>query len=299
MAVPALADLTLLGSGKVRDNYDLGDGRLLMVASDRISTYDSVHPTQIPGKGQVLTGMSVFWFGLTSGIARNHLLSATDEVPEDVRGRSMVVERLAMLPIECVVRGYLSGSGWNDYRSSGAVCGIALPEGLRESERLPEPLFTPATKAEIGEHDENIDFEGAVRAVGDRGLAERVRDASIAVYERAADHAREHGIILADTKFEFGLSGDGELVLGDEVLTPDSSRFWPAEGYEPGRAQPSFDKQTVRDWATASGWDRSPPAPEIPDDVVANTQARYREAYEQIVGEPFEEWLRRSGAAAA
>ncbi|HEX4035098.1 MAG TPA: phosphoribosylaminoimidazolesuccinocarboxamide synthase [Solirubrobacteraceae bacterium] len=297
--MPALADLTLLGSGKVRDNYDLGDGRLLMVASDRISTYDSVHPTQIPGKGQVLTGMSVFWFGLTSGIARNHLLSATDEVPEDVRGRSMVVERLAMLPIECVVRGYLSGSGWNDYRSSGAVCGIALPEGLRESERLPEPLFTPATKAEIGEHDENIDFEGAVRAVGDRGLAERVRDASIAVYERAADHAREHGIILADTKFEFGLSGDGELVLGDEVLTPDSSRFWPAEGYEPGRAQPSFDKQTVRDWATASGWDRSPPAPEIPDDVVANTQARYREAYEQIVGEPFEEWLRRSGAAAA
>jgi phosphoribosylaminoimidazole-succinocarboxamide synthase len=299
MAVPALADLTLLGSGKVRDNYDLGDGRLLMVASDRISTYDSVHPTAIPGKGQVLTGMSVFWFGLTSAIVRNHLLSATEDVPADVRGRSMVVERLQMLPIECVVRGYLSGSGWKDYSSSGAVCGIALPEGLRESERLPQPLFTPATKAEIGEHDENIDFEGAVRAIGDRGLAERVRDASIAVYERAADHAREHGIILADTKFEFGLSSDGELVLGDEVLTPDSSRFWPTEGYEPGRAQPSFDKQTVRDWATASGWDRSPPAPEIPDEVVANTQARYREAYEQIVGEPFEEWLRRSGAAAA
>jgi len=297
--VPALADLTLLGSGKVRDNYDLGDGRLLMVASDRISTYDSVHPTEIPGKGQVLTGMSVFWFGLTSGIVRNHLLSATDEVPDDVRGRSMVVTRLEMLPIECVVRGYLSGSGWNDYRSSGAVCGIALPEGLRESERLPEPLFTPATKAEIGDHDENIDFEGAVRAIGDRGLAERVRDASIAVYERAADHAREHGIILADTKFEFGLASDGEIVLGDEVLTPDSSRFWPAEGYEPGRPQPSFDKQGVRDWATASGWDRRPPAPAIPDDVVASTQARYREAYVQIVGEPFEEWLRRSGAPVA
>jgi phosphoribosylaminoimidazole-succinocarboxamide synthase len=297
--VPALADLTLLGSGKVRDNYDLGDGRILMVASDRISTYDSIHPTEIPGKGQVLTGMSVFWFALTSAIVRNHLLSATEEVPEDVRGRSMVVSRLEMLPVECVVRGYLSGSGWNDYRSSAAVCGIALPEGLRESERLPEPLFTPATKAEIGDHDENIDFEGAVRAIGDRGLAERVRDASIAVYQRAADHAREHGIILADTKFEFGLAADGELVLGDEVLTPDSSRFWPADGYEPGRAQPSFDKQPVRDWATASGWDRRPPAPAIPAEVVASTQARYREAYERIVGEPFSEWLRRSGAPPA
>ncbi|HEY7967857.1 MAG TPA: phosphoribosylaminoimidazolesuccinocarboxamide synthase [Solirubrobacteraceae bacterium] len=297
--MPALADLPLLGSGKVRDNYDLGDGRILMVASDRISTYDCIHPTAIPGKGQVLTGMSVFWFALTAEIVRNHLVSATDGVPEDVRGRSMVVERLEMVPVECVVRGYLSGSGWNDYRSSGAVCGIALPEGLRESERLPEPLFTPATKAEVGDHDENIDFEGAVRAIGDRGLAERVRDASIAVYERAADHAREHGIILADTKFEFGLAADGELVLGDEVLTPDSSRFWPAEGYEPGRAQPSFDKQPVRDWATASGWDRRAPAPAIPDDVVESTGARYREAYERIVGEPFEAWLRRSAARAA
>jgi len=294
--VAALADLTLIASGKVRDNYEL-DGRILMVASDRISTYDAVHPTPIPGKGQVLTGMSVFWFGLTAEIVPNHLISATEGVPETVRGRSMVVQRLEMLPIECVVRGYLSGSGWNDYSQNGAVCGIPLPAGLRESEPLPEPLFTPATKAEIGDHDENIDFEGAVRAVGDRGLTERVRNASIAVYERAAEHARGRGIILADTKFEFGLAPDGTLVLGDEVLTPDSSRFWPVDDYEPGRAQPSFDKQPVRDWATASGWDRRPPAPAIPDDVVASTVARYREAYELIVGEPFAAWLERSGAS--
>jgi phosphoribosylaminoimidazole-succinocarboxamide synthase len=270
-----------------------------MVASDRISTFDAVHPTAIPGKGEVLTGMSVFWFGLTSAIVPNHLISILNEVPETVRGRAMVVARLQMLPVECVVRGYLAGSGWNDYRRSGAVCGIPLPEGLSESERLPEPLFTPATKAEIGDHDENIDFEGAVRAIGDRGLAERVRDASIAVYERAAEHAREHGIILADTKFEFGLAPDGTLVLGDEVLTPDSSRFWPADGYEPGRPQPSFDKQPVRDWATASGWDRRAPAPAIPPEVVASTRDRYREAYERIVGEPFSAWLERSGATAA
>ena len=293
-----LADLPLIGSGKVRDNYALGDDRILMVASDRISTFDAVHPTAIPGKGEVLTGMSVFWFGLTSAIVPNHLISFLDEVPETVRGRAMVVARLEMLPVECVVRGYLSGSGWNDYRRSGAVCGIPLPEGLSESERLPEPLFTPATKAEIGDHDENIDFEGAVAAIGDRGLAERVRDASIAVYEHAAEHAREHGIILADTKFEFGLAPDGTLVLGDEVLTPDSSRFWPADGYEPGRPQPSFDKQPVRDWATASGWDRRAPAPAIPPEVVASTRERYREAYERIVGEPFSAWLARSGARA-
>jgi phosphoribosylaminoimidazole-succinocarboxamide synthase len=298
-AVALLADLPLIGSGKVRDNYALGEDRILMVASDRISTFDAVHPTAIPGKGEVLTGMSVFWFGLTSPIVPNHLISILNEVPETVRGRAMVVARLQMLPVECVVRGYLAGSGWNDYRRSGAVCGIPLPEGLSESERLPEPLFTPATKAEIGDHDENIDFEGAVRAIGDRGLAERVRDASIAVYERAAEHAREHGIILADTKFEFGLAPDGTLVLGDEVLTPDSSRFWPADGYEPGRPQPSFDKQPVRDWATASGWDRRAPAPAIPPEVVASTRDRYREAYERIVGEPFSAWLERSGATAA
>ena len=297
-------DLPLIASGKVRDIYELppsaqgGDERILMVASDRISTYDAVHPTPIPGKGQVLAGMSVFWFALTSEIVPNHLISATEGVPEEVRGRALVVARLAMLPVECVVRGYLSGSGWNDYRRTGAVCGISLPAGLRESEQLPQPLFTPATKAEIGDHDENIDFEGAVSALGDRALAERVRDASIAVYQRAAEHALERGIILADTKFEFGLAPDGTLVLGDEVLTPDSSRFWPADGYEPGRPQPSFDKQPVRDWATDSGWDRTPPAPAIPDDIVESTRVRYRDAYERIVGEPFDAWLARSGAPA-
>ena len=291
-------DLPLLGAGKVRDNYDLGGERILMVASDRISTFDAVHPTPIPGKGQVLTGMSVFWFEKTAGIVANHLISATDEVPDEVRGRALVVRRLKMLPIECVVRGYLSGSGWKDYQRSAAVCGIELPGGLRESEQLPEPLFTPATKAEIGDHDENIDFEGVVRTLGDRELAERVREASIAVYERAAEHALGRGIILADTKFEFGLAPDGTLVLADEVLTPDSSRFWPAEGYEPGRPQPSFDKQPVRDWATDSGWDRSPPAPAIPPEIVAGTAARYRDAYERIVGEPFDAWLARSGAPA-
>ena len=291
-------DLPLLGAGKVRDIYDLGDERILMVASDRISTFDAVHPTPIPGKGQVLTGMSVYWFELTREIVPNHVISAVDGVPEPVRGRALVVQRLAMLPIECVVRGYLSGSGWKDYQQSGAVCGISLPAGLRESEQLPEPLFTPATKAEIGDHDENIDFEGAVTALGDRALAERVRDASIAVYQRAAEHALERGIILADTKFEFGLAPDGTLVLGDEVLTPDSSRFWPADGYEPGRPQPSFDKQPVRDWATDSGWDRTPPAPAIPDDIVESTRVRYRDAYERIVGEPFDAWLARSGAPA-
>jgi phosphoribosylaminoimidazole-succinocarboxamide synthase len=291
-------DLPLLGAGKVRDNYDLGGERILMVASDRISTFDAVHPTPIPGKGQVLTGMSVFWFELTSEIVPNHVISAVEDVPEAVRGRALVVKRLAMLPVECVVRGYLSGSGWKDYQRSGAVCGIALPAGLRESEQLPEPLFTPATKAEIGDHDENIDFEGVVRALGDRELAERVRAASTAVYRRAAEHALARGIILADTKFEFGLAPDGTLVLGDEVLTPDSSRFWPADGYEPGRPQPSFDKQPVRDWATASGWDRSPPAPAIPDDIVEGTRVRYRDAYERIVGERFDAWLARSGAPA-
>jgi phosphoribosylaminoimidazole-succinocarboxamide synthase len=294
--VSVALDLPLVAQGKVRELYELDD-RLLMVASDRISTYDVVHPTPIPGKGQVLTGMSVFWFALTAPIIPNHLVSATDGVPAAVRGRALAVQRLEMLPLECVVRGYLAGSGWSDYRSSGAVCGIALPAGLEESQRLPEPLFTPATKAEQGAHDENVDFEAAVRLLGDRALAERVRDASIAVYLRAAEHARERGIIVADTKFEFGLAPDGALVLADEVLTPDSSRFWDVAAYEPGRPQASFDKQFVRDWASASGWDRSPPAPAIPDDVVAGTRARYRDAYERIVGEPLEAWLERAGAA--
>ena len=291
----AVADLPLIASGKVREIYDLGDS-LLIAASDRISTYDVVHPTPIPDKGNVLTGLSTFWFERTSGIVPNHLLSVTDGVPNEVRGRAMVVRKLEMLPVECVVRGYLSGSGWKDYERTGAVSGIELPAGLRESDRLPEPIFTPSTKADVG-HDEAIDFEGAVRLVGDRAVAERLRDMSIAVYEHAADHARSCGIILADTKFEFGLDAEGQLTLGDEVCTPDSSRFWPADQYEPGRGQPSFDKQFVRDWASSTGWDRNPPAPPIPDDVVARTREKYIEAYERIVGDPFSVWLRRTGVA--
>jgi phosphoribosylaminoimidazole-succinocarboxamide synthase len=269
-----------------------------MVASDRISTYDVVHPTPIPRKGDVLTGISVFWFDLTREIVPNHLISYRDGVPPEVRGRALAVRSLAMVPIECVVRGYITGSGWSDYQRTGAVCGIELPAGLRESEQLPEPIFTPSTKANVG-HDENIDLDGMVAVLdGDRALAERLRDVSIAVYSAAAEHARGRGIILADTKFEFGLDDDGVLTLADEVLTPDSSRFWPAAGFEPGRPQPSFDKQYVRDWAAASGWDKTPPAPPIPADVVERTQALYREAYERITGEPFEAWLERSGAPA-
>jgi phosphoribosylaminoimidazole-succinocarboxamide synthase len=283
----------LIAQGKVRDIYEAGEERLLLVASDRISTYDVVHPTPIPDKGKVLTGLTAFWLDRTADICPNHLVSYT-EVPEQHRGRAMLVERLEMVPVECVVRGYITGSGWKDYLATGAVCGIELPQGLRESERLPEPIFTPATKAEIGDHDENVDFDRAAEIVGDRPLLEELRRLSIAIYEHAADHARERGILLADTKFEFGRRADGTIVLGDEVLTPDSSRFWPAEGYEPGRGQPSFDKQYVRDWASASGWDKSPPAPEIPEDVVEGTRARYVDAYERITGEPFDRWLERS-----
>ena len=298
-----LADLPLIASGKVREMYELSgpDGPraacLLMVASDRISTYDAVHPTPIPDKGKVLTGLSVFWFAMTAQIVANHLISATEGVPAQARGRALVVRRLRMLPVECVVRGYITGSGWKDYQATGAVSGIALPHGLRESERLPEPIFTPSTKAEAG-HDEAIDFERAARLVGDRALMERVRDVSIELYSFAAEHARANGVILADTKLEFGLDEGGELVLGDEVLTPDSSRYWPAEGYAPGRAQPSFDKQYVRDWAAGSGWDKKPPAPAIPQEVVTGTRARYLEAYELITGEPLQAWLARTGAAA-
>jgi phosphoribosylaminoimidazole-succinocarboxamide synthase len=292
--VTAIADLPLIASGKVREIYDLGE-HLLIVASDRISTYDVVHPTPIPGKGSVLTGLSTFWFERTAQLIPNHLVSVTDGVPDEARGRGMVVRKLEMLPVECVVRGYLSGSGWKDYQRTGAVCGIDLPGGLRESDRLPEPIFTPSTKATVG-HDENIDFEGAVEVLGDRALAERLRDVSIAVYEHAAEHARSRGIILADTKFELGLDADGELTLGDEVCTPDSSRFWPADEYEPGRGQPSFDKQFVRDWASSTGWDRNPPAPPIPDDVIARTREKYEEAYERVTGEPFGTWLSRTGA---
>jgi phosphoribosylaminoimidazole-succinocarboxamide synthase len=291
--VTALADLPLIASGKVREIYGGRDRTLLIVASDRISTYDVVHPTPIPDKGAVLTGLSTFWFERTAEIVPNHLISVTDGVPDEVRSRAMAVRKLEMLPIECVVRGYLSGSGWKDYQRTGEVCGISVPTGLRESDRLPEPIFTPATKAQEG-HDENIDFERAVELVGDRALAERVREVSLAVYRHAAEHALERGIILADTKFEFGLDEDGALTLGDEVCTPDSSRFWPADQYEPGRPQPSFDKQFVRDWASSTGWDRNPPAPAIPDEVVQRTRETYVEAYERITGEPFDAWLDRT-----
>jgi phosphoribosylaminoimidazole-succinocarboxamide synthase len=243
----------------------------------------------------VLTGLSTFWFERTADILPNHLVSVTDGVPEEVRGRAMLVKRLEMLSVECVVRGYITGSGWKDYQQTGAVSGIELPPGLRESDQLPEPLFTPSTKAEVG-HDEAIDFEGAVELIGDRVLAERVRDVSLALYKFAADHARERGIILADTKFELGIDSEGNLTLGDEVCTPDSSRFWPADSYEPGRGQPSFDKQYVRDWASSTGWDRTPPAPEIPGEVVTRTREKYVEAYERITGESFDGWLRRTGA---
>jgi phosphoribosylaminoimidazole-succinocarboxamide synthase len=292
--VTPLADLPLLASGKVREIYGLGD-ELLIVASDRISTYDVVHPTPIPDKGNVLTGLSTFWFERTASIVPNHVVSVTDGVPEEARGRAMTVRKLNMLSVECVVRGYITGSGWKDYQATGSVSGIALPSGLRESDRLPEPLFTPSTKADVG-HDEAIDFEGAVELVGDRALAERVRDVSLALYEYAAEHARQNGIILADTKFELGLDADGTLTIGDEICTPDSSRFWPADQYEPGRGQPSFDKQYVRDWASSTGWDRNPPAPPIPGDVVARTRAKYVEAYERLTGEPFDAWLTRTGA---
>jgi len=288
-------DLPLLSSGKVREVYELGDD-LLMVASDRISTYDVIHPTPIPGKGAVLTGISDFWFDRTSSIVANHLISVTDGVPDEVRGRAMVVKRLTMLPIECIVRGYITGSGWSDYQKSGSVSGIELPAGLEESQQLPEPLFTPSTKAEVG-HDEAINFDQAAELVGDLELTERVRDAAVDLYRFAAEYARGRGVILADTKFEFGLDSDGQLTVGDEVLTPDSSRYWPVEGYEVGRSQPSFDKQYVRDWATASGWDKTEPAPALPDDVVAGTTTRYAEAYELITGQPLTAWLDRTGGS--
>jgi len=277
----AVADLKLLATGKVREMYELEED-LLMVASDRISAYDVVMPNPIPDKGRVLTQMSVFWFETTGAIVPNHLIS--EDVPPEVEGRALRVRKLEMYPVECVVRGYLSGSGWREYRESAAVCGIELPGGLRESEKLPEPIFTPATKAELGEHDENIDIDRASEILGGRALAEDLKRISIELYEHAAAHALERGIILADTKFEFGSSPGAEIVLGDEVLTPDSSRFWPADDYGPGRSQASFDKQYVRDYLDEIGWDHSPPAPELPEEVVENTRAKYVEAYERITG---------------
>ena len=287
-------DLPLVASGKVREIYDLGD-RLLLVASDRISTYDVVHPNGIPDKGNVLTGISAFWFNKTGHIVPNHYISATEGVPAEVRGRAMAVQKLKMLQVECVVRGYITGSGWKDYQATGKVSGIELPPGLRESQKLPTPIFTPSTKADEG-HDEAIDIDQAGEILGDRELAGRLRDVSIALYSFAAEQAAERGVILADTKFEFGLNEAGELILGDEALTPDSSRYWPAEGYEPGHGQPSFDKQYVRDWASSTGWDKAPPAPAVPEDVVAGTRAKYVEAYELITGEPFSAWIARTAA---
>jgi phosphoribosylaminoimidazole-succinocarboxamide synthase len=287
-------DLPLVASGKVREIYDLGD-RLLLVASDRISTYDVVHPNGIPDKGKVLTGISAFWFNKTGHIVPNHYISATEGVPDEVRGRAMAVQKLTMLPVECVVRGYITGSGWKDYQATGSVSGIELPPGLRESQKLPTPIFTPSTKADVG-HDEAIDIDQAGEILGDRDMAARLRDVSIALYSFAAEQAAQRGVILADTKFEFGLNEAGELVLGDEALTPDSSRYWPVEGYEPGHGQPSFDKQFVRDWASGTGWDKTPPAPEIPEDVVAGTRAKYVEAYELVTGESFDAWLSRTSA---
>ena len=277
----SLSDLELIASGKVREMYADGDD-VVMVASDRISAYDVVLPTPIPDKGKVLTQMSVFWFETTTDIVPNHYIS--DDVPDEVTGRALRVKRLEMYPVECVARGYITGSGWKEYQQTGSVCGIELPAGLEESERLPEPIFTPATKAEVGDHDENVDFDRAAEIVGDRALMEELRRVTLELYSHARDHAAERGIIIADTKFEFGSSPGAEVVLGDEVLTPDSSRFWPADEYAPGRGQASFDKQYVRDWLNEQGWDHSPPGPELPDDVVAATRAKYVEAYERITG---------------
>ena len=272
-----------LGSGKVRELYALDDDRLLLVASDRISTFDVVLPTPIPDKGRVLTGLSAFWFARTRGIVPNHLLALRDD------GRSLECGRLEMLPVEIVVRGYLAGSGWKDYAATGQVCGHALPAGLREADRLPEPIVTPATKAESG-HDLNIDEDEAARICGHERYA-AAREAALGLYRFGEDHAARRGIIVADTKFELGVDQDGVVVLGDEALTPDSSRFWPADGYEPGRPQPSFDKQFARDWCEASGWDKTAPGPELPADVVAGTRARYVEAFERLTEISFEEYL--------
>jgi phosphoribosylaminoimidazole-succinocarboxamide synthase len=272
-----------VGSGKVRELYALDDARLLLVASDRISTFDVVLPTPIPDKGRVLTGLSGFWFARTKEIVPNHLLALRED------GRSTECRRLEMLPIECVVRGYLSGSGWKDYRATGSVCGHVLPEGLSESEWLPEPIFTPATKATSG-HDENIDREAAAALVGEERFAE-VERLALELYGWVSDHARARGIVLADTKLEFGVDGEGRLVLGDEAFTPDSSRFWPADEYAPGGAPPSFDKQFVRDYCETLGWDKTAPGPELPEDVVSGTRARYIEAFERLTEIAFDDYL--------
>jgi len=279
----------LLAAGKVRELYELDD-RLLMVASDRISAYDVVLPTPIPDKGAVLTAMSAWWFGTLETATPHHLESVTEGVPEELRGRAMIVRGLSMLPVECVARGYLAGSAVREYTDTGRVCGVPLPPGLREGDRLPLPIFTPATKAEAGAHDENITFDAVVAAIGG-SLAEHVSERTMSIYSEAAAVAERAGILLADTKLEFGLDEAGVLTLADEVLTPDSSRFWPADAWRPGGPQPSYDKQYVRDWLTASGWDQMPPAPELPADIVAATRERYVTAYEQLTGLSFAAWL--------
>jgi phosphoribosylaminoimidazole-succinocarboxamide synthase len=288
-------------SGKVREMYGFGD-RLLMVASDRISAFDVVLPTPIPDKGRVLTGLSKFWFGRTEEIVPNHLITtdlsaypAEAQGAPDLAGRSMLVNRLTMLPIECVVRGYLVGSGWKDYQRTGTVCGHSLPEGMVEAQKLPQPIFTPSTKATDG-HDQNIDREAGIVLVGEERF-DRLAELSIQIYRTAAEYALERGIIIADTKFEFGEDEAGRIVLGDEALTPDSSRFWPADEYATGGSPPSYDKQYVRDWLETKDWDKTPPGPEIPDEVVAGTRARYVEAYERLTGGSFDAYLEASGVS--
>jgi phosphoribosylaminoimidazole-succinocarboxamide synthase len=278
-----MPDALHVGSGKVRELYALGDDRLLLVATDRLSTYDVVLPTEIPDKGRVLTGLSAYWFTRTKAVAPNHFVALRPD------GRSLECIRLTMLPVEFVVRGFLAGSGWIDYRATGAVCGHRLPTGLDESERLPEPIVTPATKSSEG-HDLNIS-EGEAAAICGQAEYAAARDAALAIYAHAAEHAEACGILLADTKFEFGLDPNGQVTLGDEALTPDSSRFWPLDGYEPGRPQPSFDKQYARDWCAETGWDRTEPGPELPAEVVAGTRARYVEAFERLTGVPFDRYV--------
>jgi len=283
--------LTLKGRGKVRDIYDLGD-RLVIVATDRISAFDVVMPNPIPDKGRILTQLSKFWFGLTKEIVPNHVISTeVKDYPKDcqpyqemLRDRSMLVTKTEVLPVECVVRGYLSGSGWEEYKKAGEVCGIQLPNGLVESSKLDEPIFTPATKAEMGLHDENISFEKMEKIVG-KELAHRLKTLSIAIYKKARDVAEKKGIIIADTKMEFGIK-DGKLILIDELLTPDSSRFWPKDGYQPGGPQKSFDKQFLRDYLLSLRWDKNPPAPQLPEEIIQKTREKYLEAYERIVGKP-------------
>lgn len=275
---------TPLKSGKVRDLYVNDVGEILLVASDRISAYDWIMPTPIPDKGRLLTELSLFWFEKLRDVVPNHVLST--EVPAEVKGRAIICKPLEIFPVECVARGYLTGSGWQEYQQERQVCGISLPAGLLDGSELPEPIFTPATKAEVGEHDENISFEVSQKIVGAQ-IAGELRRLTLALYSTARDYAQSRGIIIADTKFEFGLDSDGQITLADEALTPDSSRFWPATGWQPGGAQPSYDKQYLRDWLTSIGWDRQSPPPPLPDEVVAKTRARYCEAYAALTGEEF------------